>query len=92
MRDQETLEQLSKWEEVAFGEYNSKFEERFCHGNELINIYFGSSVVKFNYVLESGQHITDTKTIESWLDFYNKFRPRVGAVRNREGETIALRG
>ena len=52
-------------------ENEESFLERFCKGNimDLIDVTFSSTNIKMVYVLESGQHIADSATIEAYQEW-----------------------
>ena len=61
---------LSEWERVALG-HESVFLERFCHNAwQLVGVYWCSERMEVVYVLDSGQHVTDSIPLNEWLEFY----------------------
>lgn len=63
------------FEHIVFENENS-FIETFCSNPaevmEFLAVYFSSSVVKFYYILNGGQHLGDDITIEefeTWLNY-----------------------
>lgn len=64
------LSNLSPFIEVIYSREESflkKFAGRTAF--DLIEVVFGSSHLRFTYILESGQHITDSITIDDLADW-----------------------
>lgn len=60
-------EQLKELEAIAFNN-ESDFIAKFCYKDttDLIDIWFSANNVKYNYILYSGQHITNTITFDDF--------------------------
>lgn len=68
---QSTLDTLNDWEDIAFIN-EEKFLQTFANMTKawiLTHISFGSNNMRYVYILDSGQHITDSVKIEDWLNF-----------------------
>lgn len=65
---QNICKQLDEWEAVVWRE-DKDFEEKFCHGGELVSIYWNCSSMKVYYMLKDGNHITDSIDIEKWFEW-----------------------
>lgn len=66
---QEVLSALSQWSELAHSE-SSGFIKRFCPSAwVLTSVSWDSHNMRFVYILENGQHISDSVEISQWLDF-----------------------
>ncbi len=63
------LDVLNSWEKIAI-DNEDKFLHEFCHDAwTLIKVYWCSEHMEFVYVLDSGQHVSDSITMEQWMDF-----------------------
>lgn len=66
-----TLNTLAEWERIAF-DHEQDFLEKFCHKAwQLLSVYWASDSMKVVYLIDEGQHITDSSPINDWLEFYN---------------------
>lgn len=72
----EAIENYREWVEVLensiFDEKcPSDFEEKFCDGNEMIELWFSSMQFKVSYITSSGATVSNTFSLEElsdWLD------------------------
>jgi len=69
----ETTIKLSHWEQEAF-EREEEFLRTFCGENatDLTEISFGSEKFRFTYVLDYGQHVGDSRSMDLWFDFLER--------------------
>jgi hypothetical protein len=68
---QSTLDTLNDWEYIAF-DNNEKFLQTFAGVTKawiLNHISFDSNNMRFVYILDSGQHVSDSVKVEDWLNF-----------------------
>lgn len=64
------IKQLDEWEGIIFHSDNIKdFENKFCHGNELISVCWCSTRTKFVFMTIEGQHICDTVKNEVFFEW-----------------------
>jgi hypothetical protein len=61
---------LNRLSEIVF-DNSGTFIEKFCKGDvmDLYSVSFSESSVKFYFVLDSGQHISDSITIDEFIGF-----------------------
>lgn len=60
---------LANIEDIIFSNIES-YENYFCHGDELISVGFTSETMKILYILEDGQHITNSfqmREFNAWM-------------------------
>lgn len=66
---EELLATLSVWGELAHDE-SKGFRERFCpQAWILTNVSWDSENMRFVYILDCGQHVSDSVKIAEWLEF-----------------------
>jgi len=66
---EKTIETLKEWDELV-GHHEKAFVARFCPRDvELLDVWWNSERMKFNYLFECGQHVTDGASMEEWVDF-----------------------
>lgn len=72
---EEALSVLSTWEKIAH-DSNSGFTERFCpEAWILVWVAWDSENMRMVYIVDSGQHISDSVKITEWLEFITKKTP-----------------
>lgn len=67
------LNEIGKELDFIFGN-EKNFIDIFCKGEiyDLIGVYFSDETIKVYYILECGQHITDSFKIEEYIEWKNK--------------------
>jgi hypothetical protein len=60
---------LTDWENIAFNN-EDEFLRQFCHNAWILTkISWCSDSVMFEYVLDEGQHVSDSTPISKWIEF-----------------------
>lgn len=62
------IEILDEWERIVFDNVES-FEKDFCHGEELVGVYWSSSSMKVYFMMRNGQHVTDGYSMDEWFEW-----------------------
>ena len=69
MNNVEVLSAIREWEHVV-SEHEAAFLHDFCNDAWiLVEVSWDSENMRFVYVINSGQHISDSIKIEKWFEF-----------------------
>lgn len=63
------LETLTLWESIIF-ENEMAFMDAFCKDAWILtSVSWNSENMRYVYILESGQHISDSAKMDEWMEF-----------------------
>jgi len=69
MNNVEVLSAIREWEQIIF-QHEPAFLHDFCNDAWiLVEVSWDSENMRFVYVINSGQHISDSIKIEKWVEF-----------------------